>query len=105
MGSGWQTWRPADRKTDGKTLKEERQSDRQIERLLLQLRVLEIGMRRSRKFCQRGSNFDVFFSLFDEGRKGPNTTFSGQSTARELEMAFGWRADDRPTVNTGLVAL
>ena len=36
-------------------------------------------MRESRKFCQRGSNFDNFF-LVDEGRKDPNT-ISGRSTA------------------------
>ena len=39
-------------------------------------------MRRSRKFCQRGSNFEGFFNLFflfflfDEGRKDSNTTIS-----------------------------
>ena len=30
-------------------------------------------MRGSRKFFQRGSNFDYIF-LVDEGREGPNTT-------------------------------
>ena len=37
-------------------------------------------MRGSRKFCQRGSNFDnVFFflSLVDERKRDPNTTISG----------------------------
>ena len=52
-------------------------------------------MRESRKFCQRGSNFDVFFVGFflgffwgggwgggggvDDGREDPNTTISGPS--------------------------
>ena len=46
------------------------------------------GMRGSRKFCQRGSNFDnVFFSIVDEGRE-----------------AFRWRADNGPKLNAGLVA-
>ena len=31
-------------------------------------------MRRSRKFCQRGSNFDNFFLIADERRKDPKTT-------------------------------
>ena len=38
-------------------------------------------MRGSRKFCQRGSNFDVF--LVDDGRDDPNTTKSGPSSARQ----------------------
>ena len=36
-----------------------------------------IYMPESRKFCQRGSNFDNFFSLVLEGREDPNTTISG----------------------------
>ena len=63
-------------------------------------------MRRSRKFCQRGSNFDFF--LFDEGRKDPNTTISGPSMAGQrnaVQIAFRWQADDGPTLNAGLVAL
>ena len=45
--------------------------------------VKKVYMRGSRKFCQRGSNFDnVFYFKFDEGRKGPNNTISGPSTAR-----------------------
>ena len=44
-------------------------------------------MRGSRKFCQRGSNFDnVFFCFrfyFDEGRKDPNNAFYGPSTAHK----------------------
>ena len=64
-------------------------------------------MRRSRKFNQRGSNFDVFF-LFDEGRKDPNTTISGPSMASQrnaVQIVFRWQADDGPTLNAGLVAL
>ena len=34
----------------------------------------------SRKFCQKGSNSDIF-SLVDEGRKDPNDTKSGSSSA------------------------
>ena len=38
-------------------------------------------MRGSRKFCQRGSNSDVFVCVFivDEGREDPNTTISWPS--------------------------
>ena len=64
-------------------------------------------MRGSRQFCQRESNFDTFF-LVDDGRKDPNTTISGPSSARQLNaiyMAFHWRADVGPTLNAGLVAL
>ena len=53
----------------------------------------------SRKFCQRGTNFDVFgcFFLVDEGWENPNSTISGPSSVR-------WRADDGPTLNAGSVA-
>ena len=59
---------------------------------------------RIQKVLSEGSNFDnvflfLFFLKFDEGRKDPNTTVSGPSTA------FRWRADDSPTLNAGLVAL
>ena len=45
----------------------------------------------SRKFCQRGSSFDVFFFFVcecvffsvDEGREDLNTTISGPSSARQ----------------------
>ena len=64
----------------------------------------------SRKFCQRGSNFNnvVFFFLADEGWEDPNTTISGPSSARQqnaIEMAFRWHADNDPPLNAGLVAL
>ena len=70
-------------------------------------------MRRSRKFCQRGSTFDNvffmgFFFLVDEGIEDPITTINGPSSARQgnaIEMAFRWQADDGPTLNAGLVAL
>ena len=69
-------------------------------------------MRGSRKFCQRGSNYDkVFFSFMRGGGVGgedPNTTISGSSTARlrnAIYMVFRWRPDNSPTSNAGLVAL
>ena len=37
----------------------------------------------SRKFCQRGSNFDIFCFELDEGREDPNTTISGPPSARQ----------------------
>ena len=44
----------------------------------------------SRKFCQRGSNFDGFFFLVDEGRENPSTTMSGPSSANQ-KNAIKWR--------------
>ena len=67
------------------------------------------AMRGSRKFCQRGSNFDGFFSvLVDEGREDPITTISGPSSACQrnaILMAFHWHADGGPLLNSGSVAL
>ena len=40
------------------------------------------NMQESRKFCQRGSNFDNFFFVY-EGREDPNTTISGSLSARQ----------------------
>ena len=68
-------------------------------------------MRGSRKFCQRGSNFDGFFFgyrfLVNEGR-GPKyhlkRAIIGPPAKRHL-MAFRWWADDGPTLNAGLVVL
>ena len=37
-------------------------------------------MCKSRKFCQRGSNFDGYF-LVDKGREDPSTTIRGPSSA------------------------
>ena len=60
-------------------------------------------MRGSRKFCQRGSNYDnVFLLLFltDEGREeDPNATISGPLSASQLN------ADGGPRLNAGLVTL
>ena len=57
-------------------------------------------MRRSRKFFQRGSNFDYVYSfLVDKGREDSNITISGPSSARQqnaIYMAFRWRADVGP---------
>ena len=41
------------------------------------------AMRGSRKFCQRGSKFDNFFFLVDEGIEDPNITINGSSSARQ----------------------
>ena len=40
------------------------------------------GMHISRKFGQRGSNFDNVFSV-DERREDPNTTISGPPSVRQ----------------------
>ena len=64
-------------------------------------------MRGSRKFCQRGSNFDnVFFFIYFfflggrglvyEEREDPSTTINGPSSARQRNA--------RPTLNASLVA-
>ena len=42
------------------------------------------------------------FFLVDEGREDPSITTSGPLSPL---MAFGWSADDGPTLNTGLVVL
>ena len=68
-------------------------------------------LRGSIKFCQRVSDFDVFFCFFflvDEGRDNPNATISGPTSARQrnaFEMAFRCRTNDGPTFNAGLVTL
>ena len=64
-------------------------------------------MQRSRKFYQRGSNYDVFWNfLFDEGREHPNTVTlkAGQQWPASITL-FRWRANDGPSLNAGLVAL
>ena len=43
----------------------------------------------SRKFCQRGSDFDNVFFLVDEGRDDPNTTISGPTSARQ-QTSLKW---------------
>ena len=50
-------------------------------------------------------NFNNF--LVDEGKEDTNTTKSGASSAHQgnaILMSFGWRADNDPTLNAGLVA-
>ena len=52
------------------------------------------GVRGSRKFCQRGSNFDNF-SLFlvDDGRNDQKITINGPSSAAS-ETPIKWRSAD-----------
>ena len=59
-------------------------------------------MRGSRKFYQRGSNFDKV----DEGREDPSPTISGPSSARQRNAiwAFHWHADECPTLNADFAA-
>ena len=78
----------------------------------------EDNMRGSRKFCQRGSNFDVFFFNFDvffrfffslmKGRRVQIPLLAGHHRPRQrnaIQMEFRWHADDGPTLNAGFVAL
>ena len=46
------------------------------------IRFVADCMRRSRKFCQRGSKLDNVF-LVDEGIEDSNTTMNGPSSARQ----------------------
>ena len=69
-------------------------------------------MHGSRKFCQRGSNFEkvsFLFYFFLEGREDPNKYHYKRaiidSPAKRHLNAFCWQADDGPTLNAGLVAL
>ena len=64
-------------------------------------------MRGSRKLCQRGSNFIVFFFLFffylfDEGEGGPKYHYK-QAIIGPSETPFKLRANDGSTLNAGLV--
>ena len=64
-------------------------------------------MRRSRKFCQKRSNFDNIFFEADD-KIDPNTTIRGPSWACQgnaIQMAFCWSANDDPPLDAGLVAL
>ena len=52
---------------------------------------LFVNMGGSRKFCQRGSNFDIaFFKLFTRGSIQINTTISGSSSSYQRN-AIKWR--------------
>ena len=66
-------------------------------------------MRRSRKFGQRGSNsatLATFFYFFFRGERIQIALKAGHHRpARETPFTFFLRADDGPTLNTGLVAL
>ena len=62
----------------------------------------------SRKFCQRGSDFDMFF-FFLEWRDDPSKYHYKQVIiglqANAILMAFCWRADNGPKLDAELVAL
>ena len=45
-------------------------------------------MRGSRKFCQRGSNFDSDFFKFEDERKDPNSTFRGPSLFHQQNAIY-----------------
>ena len=59
-------------------------------------------MRGSRKLCQGGGNFDLFFLFFlvDEGREGPNTIISGPSSTRQRNAGgpMKWRFAGGPMI-------
>ena len=72
---------------------------------MVSVEMIEI-MRGSRKFCQRGSQLDIF--LADERREDRNASISGPSLAHKrnnISMVFRWCDDDGPTLNAGLLAL
>ena len=73
--------------------------------LLIMPSILILSCADPESFCQRESNFDNVFFLVDKRRDGPNTTKSGSSSAHQRNAIFRWRADDGPTLNSGLVAL
>ena len=63
-------------------------------------------------FVRGGPHLIMFFFCFvflvDEGLEDPNTAINGPTSARQryaIEMAFGWWADDGPTLNVVLIAL
>ena len=47
-------------------------------------------------FVRGGTTLTTVCFLVDEGMEDPNTTISGQSSARQRN---GWRANDGPTLN------
>ena len=62
---------------------------------------------RGSNFVRGGPNLITVF-LVDEGIEDLNTAINGPSSACQqnaTSMAFGWWADDGPTLNAGLVAL
>ena len=60
-------------------------------------------MRGSRKFCQAGSNSDMFF---DEAKRIQIALkVAGHHNWPASGTPFKWRADDVPTLNAGLIAL
>ena len=65
--------------------------------IILKERNSTAVMRESRKFCQRGSNFDRFFLLVDEEREDPSTTISGPLSARQRN-AIEWRFAGMPMI-------
>ena len=64
--------------------------------------ILQILMRRSRKFSQSGYKFDVF--IVDESREDPNTSLSVPSSTPQLKNGV-LLGNGGPTLNAGLVAL
>ena len=86
-----------------------------LKRVFLVTKAYAWFIRGFRNFCQRVSNFDsvffiyfIIFISFNERRNDLNATKSGPSSARQrnaIQMVFRWRADDGPTLNSGLVAL
>ena len=72
------------------------------------LSQISVTLPGSRKFCQRESNSTLTIFLVDEGKEDTNTSQNGTSSAYQrnaILMSFGWRADNDPTLNAGLVAL
>ena len=58
-------------------------------------------------FDRGGPLLTMFYFLVVEGREDPNTTISGPSLVRQrnaIKMVFRWRANDGPTLKSGLVA-
>ena len=54
--------------------------------LSLSAELLSLSMRGSRKFCQRGSNFDYFFSLMRGGRMNLPLLAGRHRPARETQL-------------------
>ena len=67
---------------------------------LCQPLCFHVFMRGSRKFCQRGSQFDNFFLSLREERL---SKYHYKRTII-IKIAFHWRTDDVQTLNAGFVA-